>query len=124
MKNRNSVFKKALSVLLTALLVFGTVSLGIVFPETKITAHAATYNANSYDTLKTAINNANSQSGQSVIKITGDISTSTLVAALPTITKNVVLDLNGKNITFSYENTIGYDSSSREAQLPSEYSGK
>ena len=123
MKNRNSVFKKALSVLLTALLVFGTVSLGIVFPETKITAHAATYNANSYDTLKTAINNANSQSGQSVIKITGDISTSTLVAALPTITKDVVLDLNGKNITFSYENTIGYDSSSREAQLPSEYSG-
>ncbi len=123
MKNRNSVFKKALSVLLTALLVFGTVSLGIVFPETKITAHAATYNANSYDTLKTAINNANSQSGQSVIKITGDISTSTLVAALPTITKDVVLDLNGKNITFSYENTIGYDSSTRESQLPSEYSG-
>lgn len=123
MKNRNSVFKKALSVLLTALLVFGTVSLGIVFPETKITAHAATYNANSYDTLKTAINNANSQSGQSVIKITGDISTSTLVAALPTITKDVVLDLNGKNITFSYGNTIGYDSSTRESQLPSEYSG-
>ncbi len=40
MKNKNSVFKKALSVLLTALLVFGTVSLGIVFPETKITAKA------------------------------------------------------------------------------------
>lgn len=40
MKNKNSVFKKALSVLLTALLVFGTVSLGIVFPETKITANA------------------------------------------------------------------------------------
>ena len=40
MKNKNSVFKKALSVLLTALLVFGTVSLGIVFPDTKITANA------------------------------------------------------------------------------------
>lgn len=42
MKNKNSVFKKALSVLLTALLLFGTVSLGIVFPETKITADALT----------------------------------------------------------------------------------
>lgn len=41
MNNKNSVFKKALSVLLTALLLFGTVSLGIVFPETKITANAA-----------------------------------------------------------------------------------
>ncbi len=40
MKNKNSVFKKALSVLLTALLIFGTVSLGIVFPDTKITANA------------------------------------------------------------------------------------
>ncbi len=40
MKNKNSVFKKTLAVLLTALLVFGTVSLGIVFPDTKITAKA------------------------------------------------------------------------------------
>ena len=94
----NSFFKKALSVVLTVVMVFGYVGLlsGVIgkdFFGTAQVAHAAT--ANSYDSLKTAINNANNASGTTTIQLTGNISETVSRAALPTITKNVILDLNG-----------------------------
>ena len=123
MKNKNSVFKKALSVLLTALLVFGTVSLGIVFPETKITANAATYNCNSISAINSAIASANSAGAgtQTVIKLSGDISVGE-TSALTAITGNVLFDFAGHNITCSYENTgLGNtNDSNQEYQLPSD----
>lgn len=123
MKNRNSVFKKALSVLLTALLVFGTVSLGIVFPETKITAHAATYTCSTIAQINSAIASANSAGAgtQTVIKLSANISQGE-TAALTAITGNVLFDFAGYSITLSYENTglKNTDNSNQEYQLPSE----
>ena len=123
MKNRNSVFKKALSVLLTALLVFGTVSLGIVFPETKITAHAATYTCSTIAQINSAIASANSAGAgtQTVIKLSSNISQGE-TAALTAITGNVLFDFAGYSITLSYENTgLGNtNDSNQEYQLPSE----
>lgn len=123
MKNRNSVFKKALSVLLTALLVFGTVSLGIVFPETKITAHAATYTCSTIAQINSAIARANSAGAgtQTVIKLSANISQGE-TAALTAITGNVLFDFAGYSITLSYETTGLGDTndSNQEYQLPSE----
>ena len=124
MKNRNSVFKKALSVLLTALLVFGTVSLGIVFPETKITAHAATYTCSTIAQINSAIARANSAGAgtQTVIKLSANISQGE-TAALTAITGNVLFDLNGKTLEFNYTGTCGAKENSYEFQLPSELQG-
>ena len=124
MKNRNSVFKKALSVLLTALLVFGTVSLGIVFPETKITAHAATYTCSTIAQINSAIASANSVGAgtQTVIKLSANISQGE-TAALTAITGNVLFDLNGKTLEFNYTGTCGAKENSYEFQLPSELQG-
>lgn len=124
MKNRNSVFKKALSVLLTALLVFGTVSLGIVFPETKITAHAATYTCSTISQINSAIASANSAGAgtQTVIKLSANISQGE-TAALTAITGNVLFDLNGKTLEFNYTGTCGAKENSYEFQLPSELQG-
>ena len=124
MKNRNSVFKKALSVLLTALLVFGTVSLGIVFPETKITARAATYTCSTIAQINSAIARANSAGAgtQTVIKLSANISQGE-TAALTAITGNVLFDLNGKTLEFNYTGTCGAKENSYEFQLPSELQG-
>lgn len=124
MKNRNSVFKKALSVLLTALLVFGTVSLGIVFPETKITAHAATYTCSTIAQIDSAIASANSAGAgtQTVIKLSANISQGE-TAGLTAITGNVLFDLNGKTLEFNYTGTCGAKENSYEFQLPSELQG-
>lgn len=124
MKNRNSVFKKALSVLLTALLVFGTVSLGIVFPETKITAHAATYTCSTIAQINSAIARANSAGAgtQTVIKLSANISQGE-TAALTAITGNVLFDLNGKTLEFNYTGECGAKENSYEFQLPSELQG-
>lgn len=122
MTKKNSVFHKALSVVLTVVMVFGYVGLlsGVIGKDlfgTAQVAHAAT--ANSYDSLKTAINNANNASGTTTIQLTGNI-TGGEVAALPTINKNVILDLNGKLITWSYTGSVTPNNSSGEYQLPSE----
>lgn len=123
MKNKNSVFKKALSVLLTALLVFGTVSLGIVIPETKITASAATVTCSTLAQVNNAIATANSAGSgtQTIIKLTAHISQNE-TAALTAITGNVLFDFAGYSITLSYENTglKNTNDSNQEYQLPSE----
>lgn len=123
MKNKNSVFKKALSVLLTALLVFGTVSLGIVFPETKTVARAATVTCSTYEQINSAISTANSAGAatQTIIRLSGNISVNEK-AALTAITGNVLFDFAGYSISLSYENTglRNTEDDNWEYQLPSE----
>ena len=99
MTKKNSVFSKALSVVLTVVMVFGYVGLlsGVIGKDlfgTAQVAHAAT--ADSYATLQRAINDANNASGTTTITLTGNISQSGSTAALPEITKNVILDFKHK----------------------------
>lgn len=131
MTKKNSVFHKALSVVLTVVMVFGYVGLlsGVIGKDlfgTAQVAHAAT--ANSYATLQNAINSANNTNGTTTIQLTANI-TGGKVAALPAITKNVILDLNGYSITFESNKTdLGNnDNNNNEQQIPSDlvasYSG-
>lgn len=129
MKHTNSVFKKALSVFLCAIMMLSVVSVGIIMPETKITSYAAT--ANSYDTLKSAIETANSAGGTTTITLSGDINDTNSRAALPAITGKVILDLAGKNITFQLtkSTSTGFldpkdtNQNHKEIQLPLENQG-
>ncbi|MBR6780990.1 MAG: hypothetical protein IKM24_08270, partial [Clostridia bacterium] len=65
------------------------------------TAHAETIEVNSIETLRAAITSANNAgtSVQTVIKLTGGWS-GEFVDALPAITGNVVLDLNGQTVSY------------------------
>lgn len=104
MKTKHSFVTKALSVVLTAVMMLTMLSVGFVLPD-GIKASAAIVSVNSYATLNSAIQTANSASGQTTISVTSDISTTGSQNALTTITGNVILDLNGHNITFTYDNT-------------------
>jgi|GEM_PF-1023069 len=81
------------------------------------TAEAAT--ANSASTLKSAIEGA-SATGTTTIQLTGNITD--LSSALPQITKNIILDLNGYSITHSVSATLTGEGSSAY-QLPSNNAG-
>lgn len=98
-------------------MMLSVISVGIIVPETKITTYAAT--ANSYDSLKTAINNANSAGGTTTITLNGNISTTTSLAALPEITGDVIFDFNGYSIKFAYVKENHGGTSDITYQLPS-----
>ena len=85
------------------------------------TAHAATIEVNSIETLRAAITSANNAgtSVQTVIKLTGGWS-GTTVTALPAITGNVLFDLNGKSVSYSYTGSGNNGSNRRDIQLPTE----
>ncbi len=112
---------KALSVLLTVIMLFTTISVGLIVPDADLTASAATVTVKSWDELRTQITAANSASEKTVIKLGQTISyTGGTVSALPTITGDVVLDLNGNHILVTYELSGGYSSDQTGCQIPSE----
>lgn len=121
MNSKNSIFTKALSVLLTAVMLFGMMAVGIIIPDTAVKTYAA--EANSISAVNTAISAANSAGANTVttIKLTADI-TAGETAAFTTITGNVLFDFNGYSMTFEYNNTgLGNNNNSNyEQQLPSE----
>ena len=112
-----STTRKALSVLLSVLMVFGYVGLLSGLPGL-VKSSAATVSVNSYEALRSAINTANSASDTTTIQLSGNISVGE-VAALPAITKSVILDLHGYGITFSYTGECGSRDDNGEYQLPS-----
>ena len=123
MKAKHGYLTKALSVILTAVMLLATVSVGFVLPETRITADAATYNVNSLSAINTAIGNANAAGAdtQTIIKLSGAI-TAGETAGLTAITGNVLFDFNGYNITVDYQKdgAENVDSDVYEYQSPSE----
>ena len=120
--DKASKTQKALSVFLSILMVFGYVGLLSGVRELIPQASAATITVNSYNALSSAITTANGASDTTTIQLSGNISTGE-VAALPTINKNVILDLHGYNITFSYTGSCDSRDDSTEYQLPSENQG-
>ena len=111
---------KALSVLLTVIMLFTTISVGIIVPDADLTASAAEVTVKTWDELRAAINTANSSSGKTTIKIGGLIShKDSSIAALPTITGDVVLDLFGNHILVEYSLSGNYSSDQTACQIPS-----
>lgn len=127
MKQKNSVFTKALSVLMTAVMLFTMMAVGIIIPDTKLEAQAATvgqtYTASSVGNINSYIASANT-AGPNVIttiKLGANLDLGE-TAAFTTITGYVKFDFNGHYLKFKYENTgLGNnDNSNTEQQLPSD----
>jgi len=138
-KGENSMKKtrmttKALSMLLTVIMLFTTISVGIVVPDGKLTADAATvgqtYSVNSITALNNAITSANN-AGTGVIttiKLTGDIEHNSdqgaTIAAFNTISSaNIVLDLAGFSIIVRSTKAGDYESNQSDIQLPKNNAG-
>lgn len=119
---------KLLSVLLTAIMLFTTVSVGIIVPDAKLEAQAAevTRICKSYDDIRNAIAYANSnpsdivkiELGQTITNDTGNGGGA--VSKFAAITGNIILDLNGSDLAFMYTRKDKYTSQQFGVQLPSE----
>lgn len=118
---KHAMTTKALSVLLTVIMLFTTISVGLIVPEADLTASAAEVTVKTWDELRAAINTANGASEKTTIKLGAALShTGSSIDALPTITGDVVLDLNGNHILVTYELSGNYSSDQTACQIPSE----
>ncbi len=120
---KTRITTKALSMFLAAIMLFTTISVGIIVPETKVVAKAA--EANSVATLTSAINTANNNGTGVVteIKLTGNITSTGALNSFPAITGNVRLDMNGYKISIEHTLDGDYGSNQMNIQLPSANAG-
>lgn len=121
---------KALSMLLTVIMLFTTISVGIIVPETRLDANAAevgeTISVTTIAQLNSAIASANTAGVNKIttIKLGGNISYSGSLAAFTTLSSaNVVFDFNGYSLLMNYTVSGDYESSQTGVQLPSENAG-
>lgn len=125
---------KALSMLLTVIMLFTTISVGIVVPDGKLTADAATvgetHTVTTIEQLNSAITSANN-AGTGVIttiKLGANIQYNNTdgitKGAFTTISSaNIVLDLSGYSIIFSVTKSGDWGSTDNSVQLPNENAG-
>ncbi len=124
---------KALSVLLTVIMLFTTISVGIIVPEANLTASAAEVvdkPCDSYEKIEAAIVAANADPSKVYkIRLTATITNGTsatentggAVEKFTPIEGNVLFDFNGHDLAFMFHKSGGYnDKSHFEVQLPSE----
>ncbi len=126
MTGKHKIARRILALVLCAVLVLpmgGTGLAGILTSEvwTSLapTAQAATIEVSNYNELNSAIASANSVGAgvQTTIKIKAGFS-GTTVTALTAITGNVILDLNGQTISYSYTGSGNNGSNRKDIQLP------
>ena len=126
---KHTMTTKALSVVLTVIMLFTTISVGLIVPEAELTASAATINKScaSYDDIVKAINASNADpSNVYKIKLTSTWTNNVnsngggALSKLPTIEGQVIFDFNGNDIAFMHHVSGSYDSNHFEAQLPKE----
>ncbi len=123
---KTKITTKALSMFLAAIMLFTTISVGIIVPDAGVVAAAAEVNnVNSVTALKNAITTANNNGTGVVttINLSGNVTSTDALAAFPTITGNVRLNLNGFKIDISHTASGDYGSSQMNIQLPSENAG-
>ncbi len=125
---------KALSMFLSVIMLFTMISVGIIVPDTKVEADAATVGqtipVDSIAGLNSAIATANA-AGTNVIttiKLTGTIqhnsTDGTTIGAFTTISSaNIVLDLAGNHILIKTTKSGDWGSNDYSVQLPSENAG-
>lgn len=121
---------KALSMLLTVLMLFTTVSVGIIVPEARLEAEAATtgktYPVTTIAQINSAIAAANTAGTDVIttIKLDDDITYSGSLASFTTLSSaNVLFDFNGYSLLMDYKLTGGYTSDQKQVQLPSANQG-
>lgn len=122
---------KLLSVLLTAIMLFTTVSVGIIVPETKIEADAAevgeTITVTTIAQLNAAISTANTAGVNKIttIKLGANINHKGSLGKLTEITTgNIVFNLSGYNFIVTYSASTDTESSNSTYQIPSENANK
>ncbi len=122
---KNRMTTKALSVLLTAIMLFTTISVGIIVPETKLEADAATegatYTVTTIAQINSAIAAANTAGTDVVttIKLGDNVQYNGSLASFTTITGNVLFDFNGHFLSMNYTLSGSYESNQQHIQLPS-----
>lgn len=126
---------KALSMLLTVIMLFTTISVGIIMPEAEIEADAAelttgaTYTISSSATAVSQINSAiaaANTAGANVIttiKLGAMIQLTGSLASFTKITGYVLFDFNGNSLLMNYTASGNYSSSQTGIQLPSANQG-
>lgn len=122
---------KALSVLLTVILLFTTVSVGIIVPDADVKANAATVGATYTVTTIAQINSAIAAANTAgtgvitTIKLGSNVTYDGSLAAFTTLSSaNVVFDFNGYSLLMTYTLSEERGSSGSSAvQLPSENAG-
>lgn len=120
---------KVLSVLLTAVMLFTTISVGIIMPEAKLEADAATegatYTVTTIAQINSAIAAANTAGPDVVttIKLGQTIQYNGSLASFTKITGNVLFDFNGYSLLMNYIVSGAYDSDQTGVQLPSANQG-
>lgn len=123
---------KALSVLLTVIMLFTTISVGIIVPEANLTASAAegkVFTITATDAI-TQVNDAikyanDNKSVVVTIKLSENVFLTGSIASFETITGSVIFDLSGWNFSMSYYATVGQDNTGITTyQLPSSNQGK
>ncbi len=126
---------KALSVLLTVLMLFTTISVGIIVPDAKVEAGAATvgqtYAITSSATAVSQINSAIAAANaagpdvittirlDAMIQLTGSLASFTEING-----GNILFDFNGNSLLMNYTVSGEYESSQLHVQLPSANQGK
>lgn len=121
---------KALSLLLTVIMLFTTISVGIIVPEANVNAAVAgeTYTVNSLEELRGKIDLANTAGANKITTIklgktiTNDSGNGVGGAEkkLGSITGNVILDMNGFSLNIVHSTKDKYTSQKFNVQLPSE----
>ncbi len=124
---------KALSMLLTVIMLFTTISVGLVAPDAKVNANAATTGDTytiSASSAVTDINNAIAAANNAgvdvitTIKLGENITLSQSLASFTEIkSANIVFDLAGFSLTMSLSKSGGYESAQTDMQLPSSNQG-
>jgi len=128
---KHAMTTKALSVLLTVIMLFTTISVGLIVPEADLTASAATVEDKpcaSYDDIRAAIEASNADPSKVYkIRLTATITNNInnngggAVSKFPAIEGNVIFDFNGNSIAFMYEKSGDFSGGNNfEVQLPSE----
>lgn len=126
---------KALSLLLIVIMLFTTISVGIIVPETSLEANAAVVGTTypikqdgAVASINNAIDKANTAGANTIttIRLDEDITLTGSIAAFHELqSANVVFDFNGHKLEMNYSAKEGRGSSGRsDVQLPSENSGK
>lgn len=128
---KNTVTTKALSMFLTVLMLFTTISVGFIVPEAEITANAAetgeTHTVTTVAQLNDAITKANTAGVNKIttIKLGSNITYNGSLASFTEIkTANVVFDFNGYSLLMNYIVSGDYESSQLHVQLPSANQGQ
>lgn len=117
---KNKMTTKALSVFLTVIMLFTTISVGLIVPETKVTAKAA--EVSTIAQLNQAITDANTAGTGVVttIKLKSNISYTGSLASFTELTSaNIIFDFNGYSLLMNYTVSGEYESNQQQVQLPS-----